>query len=48
MEKKYNLLIKNSIFELVDPASRANITTKKQYFKLKKNWFGHILKYKAR
>lgn len=29
MEKKYNFLIKNSTFKLVDPPSRANITTKK-------------------
>lgn len=48
MEKEYNLLIENSIRELVNLLNGANIITGKECFKLKKYWFRHILKYKVR
>ena len=47
MEREYNLLIENGIWELAKLPSGANVITEKWCFKLKKDRFGHILKYKA-
>ncbi len=47
MEKEYNSLMENGTWELVSPPNGANVITGKWYFKLKKDRFGHILKYKA-
>lgn len=46
IKRKYNFLIENDTWKLVSPSNGANIITKKWYFILKKDWFGHILKYK--
>ncbi len=48
MEGKYNLLIENSIWELINPPSGANVIIGKWCFKLKKNQFEHLLKFKVR
>ena len=48
MEREYNSLMENGTWELVSRPNRANIITGKWCFKLKKDCFGHILKYKAR
>ncbi len=48
MKREYNLLIENGTWELVSPPNRANVINGKWCFKLKKDRFGHILKYKAR
>ena len=48
MEREYNSLIENGTWELVSRPNEANIITGKWCFKLKKDRFGHILKYKAR
>ena len=47
MEREYNSLIKNGTWKLVSYPNEANIITGKLCFKLKKDWFRHILKYKA-
>ena len=48
MEREYNLRIENGTWELVSLPNGANVITGKWCFKLKKDRFGHILKYKAR
>ena len=48
MEQEYNSLMENGTWELVSRPNGANIITGKWCFKLKKDRFGHILKYKAR
>ncbi len=45
MQREYNLLIENSTWELVSSPNGANVIIRKWCFKLKKDWFGHILKY---
>lgn len=47
IERKYNLFIKNDTLELVNLPNRTNVIIKKWCFKLKEDWFGHILKYKV-
>ena len=48
MEREYNSLMENGTWELVSPPNGANVITGKWCFKLKKDWFRHILKYKAK
>ena len=48
IEREYNFLMENGTWEFVSCSNGANIITRKWYFKLKKGWFGYILKYKAR
>ncbi len=48
MEREYNSLMENGTWKLVSPSNGANVITGKWCFKLKKDRFGHILKYKAR
>ncbi len=45
--RKYNQLIKNDTWKVVSSPQKANIITEKYSLKLKKNQFGHILKYQA-
>ncbi len=47
MEREYNSLMENDTRELVSRQNGANIITEKRCFKLKKDRFGHILKYKV-
>lgn len=47
MKSKNNLLIENGSWEVVSPPIEANIFTDRWVFKLKKDWLGNILKYKA-
>lgn len=47
IERKYNSLIENSTWKLVSPPNRANVIIGKWCFRLKKDWFRYILKYKA-
>ncbi len=48
MEIEYNSLMENATWEIVSPPKGANVITGKWVFKLKKDRFGNILKYKAR
>ena len=48
MESEYNSYIENSTWEVVSPPNEANIITGRWIFKLKKDRFGNVLKYKAR
>ena len=48
MEIEYNSLMENGTWEIVSPPKGANVITGKWVFKLKKDRFGNILKYKAR
>ncbi len=48
MEIEYNSLIENGTWKIVSPPKGANVITGKWVFKLKKDRFGNILKYKAR
>ena len=48
MKSKYNSLIENGTWEVVNPPTEANIITGQWVFKLKKDRFGNVLSYKAR
>ncbi len=48
MEIEYNSLMENGTGEIVSPPKEDNVITGKRVFKLKKDWFGNIMKYKAR
>ena len=48
MESEYNSLIENGNRKVVSPPTWANIITGRWVFKLKKDRFGNVLKYKAR
>lgn len=47
MKSKYNPLIKNGIWEVVSPLTEVNIIIGRWIFRLKKDRFGNVLKYKA-
>ncbi len=48
IEIEYNSFMENGTWEIVSPSKKANVITGKWDFKLKKDRFGNILKYKAR
>ena len=48
MESEYNSLIENGTWEVVSPPTEANVITGRWVFRLKKDRFDNILKYKAR
>ncbi len=48
MESEYNSLIENGTWEVVSPPTEANVITGRWVFRLKKDRFGNVLKYKAR
>ncbi len=48
MEIEYNSLMENGTWEIVSSSKEANVITEKWVFKLKKDRFSNILKYKTR
>ncbi len=48
VEIEYNSLIENGTWKIVSPPKEANVITGKWVFKLKKDRFSNILRYKAR